>query len=50
MKLNQNDSLTPYIDMNTYLSKKSIDYFKKYFFKLISNALFGKYSGKCEKS
>ena len=38
IKFNQNTSLRPYSDMNTYLRKKANNGFEKYFFKLINNA------------
>lgn len=39
-KLNQNDWLKPYSDMNTELRKKTKNDFKKHFFKLMTNASF----------
>ena len=42
IKFNQYAWLKPYLGMNTDLRKKSENDFKKHFFKLINNALFGK--------
>ena len=42
VKFNQNDCLKPYIAKNTDLRKKVKIAFKKDFFKLINNAVFGK--------
>ena len=45
IKLDQNTSLKPYIDMNTDMRKKKQK--KK---KLMNNAVFGKSYGKCGKN
>ena len=42
IKLNQNAWLKPYIDMNTNLTKKANNDFKKDFFKLMNNVVFEK--------
>ena len=42
--------LNLYIDMNTDLRQKAENYFEKYFFKLMNNAVFWKNYGKCEKA
>ena len=47
IKFNENVWLKPFIDMNSELRKNTRNYFEKYFFKLINNAIFGK-PGKCK--
>ena len=42
IKFNQDGWPKPYIDVNTKLRLKVKNNFKKYFFKLISNVVFGK--------
>ena len=42
IKFNQNACLKPYIDMNTNLRRKTINYFEKDFFKLMNNAVLQK--------
>ena len=42
IKFNQNASLKPYIDMNTDIREKVKKKFERDFFKLMSNAVFGK--------
>ena len=42
IEFNQKEWLKPYIDMNTELRKAANNDFKKYFFKLINNSVFGK--------
>ena len=43
IKFNENASLEPYIDMNTDLRKKERMILKNISFKLMSNAVFGKF-------
>ena len=50
IKFNQKAWLNLYIDMNTDLRQKAENYFEKYFFKLMNNAVFWKNYGKCEKA
>ena len=42
IKFNQKTWLKPHIDMNTEVKQKAKNYFKKDFFKLMNNAVFGK--------
>ena len=42
IKFNQKDQLKPYIAMNTELSQKTKNSFKKDFFNLMKNSVFGK--------
>ena len=43
IRINQNAWLYPHIDMNTDLRKKAKNDFEKEFFKLMINAVFGKF-------
>ena len=42
IQFNQEAWLKEYIDMNNELRKKAKDDFKKYFFKIMNNSVFGK--------
>ena len=42
IQFNQEDSLKPYIDMNTKLRREAKNDFEKDFFKLMNNSAFGK--------
>ena len=49
IKFNQNAWLKPYIDMNTNISKKANNDFKRDLLKFMKNAVFVKIYGKYEK-
>ena len=50
IKFNKKAWPKPYIDMNNKLRSKAENNFKKYFFKLMGNAVFGKNQEKIQKT
>ena len=50
IRVNQDDWLKRYIEMNTKLRQTAKNKFEKDFLKLMNNAVFEKNYGKCEKT
>ena len=50
IRVNQDDWLKRYTEMNTKLRQTAKNKFEKDFLKLMNNAVFEKNSGKCEKT